>query len=225
MNVKIAPSILSCDFGHLANEVKKVELAGADLLHVDIMDGHFVQNLTMGPSIVAAIKRNTKLFLDVHLMMYNPFDYVEFFVQSGANRIIFHVESTENVEETIAFIRKCNCQVGLALSPDTSVSMITKYLSLIDCVLVMTVHPGFGGQNFIEPMLNKVELVKELIEKNKIKTPSNEAIDIEVDGGINLETAKRCAKSGANVFVSGSFLFKSKDMKIMIDQMRKRIHE
>src|SRR5271169_1532796 len=144
--IKIAPSILAGDFGCLAAEAKRAEEAGADALHVDIMDGHFVPNLSLGPKAVAAINKSTKLFLDVHLMIYNPFDYVERFVEAGADRVVFHFESTEDVDETLEYIRKCGVKSGLAFCPETSHEMIPKYADKCDLILLMTVHPGFGGQ-------------------------------------------------------------------------------
>ncbi|MEX2305865.1 MAG: ribulose-phosphate 3-epimerase, partial [Waddliaceae bacterium] len=178
-DVKISPSILSCDFGNLADEVKRVEDAGADAIHIDIMDGHFVRNLTMGPKIVAAIKRNTSLPLDVHLMIYNPFEYVEKFVSSGADSITFHFEATEEIQATLDYIKKCNIQSGLAFNPETSLSMIPKYLDKCDMLLLMTVHPGFGGQEFIPDVLDKIQFTRDLCDKCNLPLP------IQVDGGIN----------------------------------------
>src|SRR5258706_8471769 len=146
--IQVCPSILSGDFGRLADEAKRIEKAGADAIHIDIMDGHFVPNLTLGPRAVSAINRATHLFLDVHIMIYNPFDYIESFVQAGADRITFHFEATEDVEDTLAFIKRCGIQAGLAFRPETTFSMIPKYIDKCDLVLLMTVSPGFGGQKF-----------------------------------------------------------------------------
>ncbi|NGX31822.1 MAG: Ribulose-phosphate 3-epimerase [Chlamydiae bacterium] len=226
MDIKIAPSMLSCDFAYLHDEVKKCEDAGADMLHLDVMDGHFVQNITIGPSFVTAVNRSTDLFLDVHLMIYNPFDYIERFVEAGADRITFHFEATEDVENILDYIRKCGVQAGLAFSPDTSVTFIPKYLTKCDSVLIMTVHPGFGGQKFIPEMLEKIELVSVFCQKNKIKahglvSEKGEPFSIEVDGGIDQDTIQGCVDRGANEFVSGSYLFKQKSMKEAIQKMKR----
>lgn len=205
-SIEVVPSILSGDFGKLADEAKRVEQSGADAIHLDIMDGHFVPNLTFGPRAVSAINCATDLFLDVHLMIYNPFEYVERFVEAGADRITFHVEATEDVEDTIAYIKKCNVQAGLSLRPETSIEIITKYLDTLDLVLVMTVNPGFGGQEFMADMLEKVRFLKMASEKRKL------GLKIQVDGGINDKTAASSIEAGANVLVAGSYLFGMKDM-------------
>lgn len=212
----IEPSIFSADFGYLADEAKRIEEAGGDGIHFDIMDGHFVPNLSLSPKALAAVNRATDLFLDVHIMVYNPFEYIECLVENGADCITFHMEATENVEETLDYIRKSNVKAGLAFCPETSESLVPKFLDKCDKILFMTVHPGFGGQKFLPKVLEKVAFIRDLCTQMNIreggrisKNIADPAFAIQVDGGINDHTAPLSIKSGANHLVSGTYLFEA----------------
>ncbi|GIN37576.1 ribulose-phosphate 3-epimerase [Heyndrickxia oleronia] len=215
--VKIAPSILSANFSKLADEIKDVERAGADYIHIDVMDGHFVPNITMGPLVVEAIRPITKLPLDVHLMIDNPDQFIESFVKAGADYITVHVEACKHLHRSIQHIRSFGVKAGVVLNPATPVEMIKHVLKDIDMVLLMTVNPGFGGQSFIKSVLPKIKQVKELIDQEGLN------IEIEVDGGINPETAKLCTDAGANVLVAGSAIYNHEDRKKAINEIRKTL--
>lgn len=229
--VIVEPSILSGDFGALAAEAKRLEDAGADAIHFDVMDGNFVPNLTLGPKALAAVNRATPIFLDVHLMIYNPFEYIERFVEAGADRLTIHFEATEEVEETLNFIRKCNIQAGLAFCPETSYSMIPKYLDKCDLILLMTVPPGFGGQAFMPEVLEKIRFTRDVcnqlnirhkgvVAKDPQKAEALPPFNIQVDGGIDDKTAALCIEAGANVLVAGTHLFKAPNMSQAIKNLR-----
>lgn len=231
MKIKVAPSFLSADFSHVADEARRCEEAGADAIHIDIMDGHFVPNLTMGPKMVAAINRSTELFLDVHLMIYNPFQYVEPFIEAGADLITIHFEATEDIEDTLYYIRKAGCQAGLAFNPETSASFIPKFLDQCDLVLLMGVSPGFGGQTFKKQTLEKISFTRQAlqvrnifangkVELDKEKQKKLLPFDIQVDGGINLQIAKKCLQAGANFIVSGTYLFSFPDLSEGIEKIK-----
>jgi ribulose-phosphate 3-epimerase len=210
----IAPSILSADFSNLGDEIKAVEKAGADWVHVDIMDGHFVDNLTIGPPVVASIKKKTKVPLDVHLMIERPELTAERYIKAGADSLTIHVEATDQVAETLKAIRAAKVKPGITLRPQTSIDLIEKYLELVDLVLIMTVNPGWGGQSFMADQVPKIEFVKKWAQKN------NPKLYIEVDGGINPETASVCRSAGANVFVAGNAVFKAQDYGKAIKAIR-----
>ena len=211
MKIKIAPSILSADFSCLAAELKKVEVAGADLIHVDVMDGHFVPNITIGPVVVKYMRKATKLALDVHLMIENPVKYVDAFVKAGSDMITVHIE-TVNLKELADIARKLKSRgikLGVSLNPATPIAKIRKTLGVVDFVLVMSVNPGFGGQAFIPQAIDKIKQLRLIFEK-----------DIFVDGGINNITARLVKDAGANVLVAGSYIFGAKNTKEAINSLR-----
>jgi len=212
--IKIAPSILSADFSKLGEEIKKVEAAGADLIHLDVMDGHFVPNLTIGPLIVKACRKITKLPLDVHLMIENPDRYIPDFAKAGADIITIQVEASKNLDEDIELIKRNNVKPGVVVNPATSVESVYSVLDKIDMVLIMSVNPGFEAQKFMPEVLPKIKELKKSIKHRAL------SIDIEVDGGINLETAKEVVKAGANVLVAGSAIFYAKDYKDIIRKFK-----
>ena len=199
--IQISPSILSADFSQLAAEIKRLEEGGADMIHVDVMDGHFVPNLTIGPPVIKALRKHCKLMFDVHLMISPVHKYIKEYSDSGADIITFHPEATENMKDTISLIKSLNKKVGVSLNPDSEINKISNYLDGIDLVLVMSVFPGFGGQKFIPEVLNKIKTLKELKDKN------NYNFDIEVDGGVNFSNSKDILKAGANILVSGTTVF------------------
>jgi ribulose-phosphate 3-epimerase len=203
--VKLAPSILSADFAHLGDAVRAVERAGADWVHVDVMDGHFVPNLTFGPKMVADLHKATRLPLDVHLMIERPDDWVDRYVEAGAAYVVFHVEAARDVRGTLARIRSKGARAGLTLNPETPVDAVLPFLGELDLLLVMSVHPGFGGQKFIEGALDKVRAVRRALDLKKL------AADVEADGGIKVDNARRVADAGATVLVAGSAVFEDPD--------------
>tara|TARA_B100000530_G_scaffold231371_1_gene149709 strand:+ start:519 stop:1178 length:660 start_codon:yes stop_codon:yes gene_type:complete len=214
--IKISPSILSADFSQLGNEIKRLEEAGADMIHVDVMDGHFVPNLTIGPPVIKSLRKYTNLIFDVHLMISPVHKYIKDFADAGANIITIHPEATENLKESINLIRSLNKKVGVSLNPDSKIDLIKDILEDIDLVLIMSVHPGFGGQKFIPDVIKKIEKLK------LIKNEKNFNFDIEVDGGINFENSKSVIEAGANILVSGTTIFKSNngDIKKNIDTLK-----
>ena len=201
--IQISPSILSADFSQLGNEIKRLEEGGADMIHVDVMDGHFVPNLTVGPPVIKALRKQCSILFDVHLMISPVHKYIEAYADAGADIITIHPEATENLEESISKIKSLNKKVGVSLNPESKIELITNYLEKIDLVLIMSVNPGFGGQKFMPEVLNKVKKLKDIKSKNNMN------FDIEIDGGINFDNCQSAIEAGANILVSGTTVFKS----------------
>ena len=204
-NIQISPSILSADFSQLGNEIKRLEDGGADMIHVDVMDGHFVPNLTIGPPVIKALKKYSSLQFDVHLMISPVHKYIEAYANAGADIITIHPEATNNLKESIFKIKDFNKKVGVSLNPDSKIDLIKNLLDQIDLVLIMSVNPGFGGQKFMPEVLEKIKELK------KIQTEKNINFDIEIDGGINFDNCQAAIEAGANILVSGTTVFKSND--------------
>ena len=206
--IQISPSILSADFSQLGNEIKRLEEGGADMIHVDVMDGHFVPNLTIGPSVIKSLRQYTKLPFDVHLMISPVHKYIKDYADAGSDIITIHPESTENLKESIDLIKKLNKKVGISLNPETKINVVTDFLDQINLILIMSVNPGFGGQKFMPEVLEKIKKLK------KIQDQKNLNFDIEIDGGINFDNHSLAIKAGANILVSGTTVFKNNDGNI-----------
>lgn len=213
--IKIAPSILSADFSNLATDIEKVEKAGADILHIDVMDGHFVNNITFGPALIKSIRNKSSLPFDVHLMI-NPADkYIDDFIAAGADTITVHIELQENISNTINQIKSKGKRAGLAINPDTAINKILPYKEIIDQLIIMSVYPGFAGQSFIEATYDRIKTLRSIL--------NNSRVDIEVDGGVNAENSTGCVQAGCNILVAGSSVFNSSDYKKNIDDIRKNM--
>lgn len=215
MKIQLAPSVLSADFSKLGEELNMVEKAGADLIHVDVMDGHFVPNITIGPVVVSHLRKATKLPLDIHLMIENPEKFIPDFVKAGANIISIHAEVCHDVFTSIKYIHNHKVKAAIAINPLTPLALIKDILQHVDMVLIMSVNPGFAGQAFIKSVVPKIKELRTLIKEQKLN------IDIEVDGGINLDTAKEVLKAGANILVAGSFVYKAKNPVKVIKDFKK----
>lgn len=216
---KIAPSILSADFSRLGDEVRAVEKGGADYIHVDVMDGHFVPNITIGPLVVEAVRKVTSLPLDVHLMIANPDLYVPEFARAGADIIVVHAEATNHLHRTVQLIKSLGKKAGVSLNPATSLHLLDYILEELDLVLLMTVNPGFGGQSFIEACLPKIQSLRGLLDKHGLET------ELEVDGGVKPDNIGRISSAGADVFVAGSAVFGSADYSTTITELKKQAKE
>lgn len=210
--IKIAPSILSADFSKLADEIKAIERAGADLIHIDVMDGHFVNNITFGPILIKSIRNVTVLPFDVHLMINPAYNFIKDFVESGSDTISIHIEISENIQSTIDMIKSFKKKVGLAINPDTDIKQLVPYLDSIDQIIIMSVYPGFAGQSFIENTIDRISSIKKMIEHRQI--------EIEVDGGINSLVSGRCIDAGSTILVAGSAVFKGSLYKENIQLIR-----
>ena len=204
-SIKISPSILSADFSKLGEEIVALEKAGADYIHIDVMDGHFVPNITIGPEVIKRLRPITKLPFDVHLMISPVNNFIKDFADAGADIITFHPEATKNISETINLIKKLGKKVGISLKPKSEINLVENYLSKIDLILIMSVEPGFGGQKFMPEVLDKMKTLRNLIDDKKLN------VDIEIDGGINFDNSKKAKDYGANILVSGSTVFKEHD--------------